>query len=203
MKRLALALACSATIATPALAKGPPWISIEMRPYGTSFLVARTFHHGTPMALPLRGTAEGLVDGRRTSVALRFDGTNEANAFTVPNTWGAGGVWVLNMGASAGDHGSAGVVVGIDRTGAPAFIRFPRGPIGESRLATRGEVDAMLRALEAGQQPPALSVSWWNPFLVRVVATFAALALLTAVGARLLIALVRRVRAPGARAVAA
>ena len=203
MKRLALALACSVALATPALAKGPPWISIEMRPYGTSFLLARTFHHGTPMALPLRGSAEGLVDGRRTSVALHFGGTYEANAFTVPNTWGAGGVWVLNIGASAGDHGSAGAVVCIDRSGSPAFIRFPRSVTGESRVATRGEVDAMLRALDAGQQPPALSVSWWNPFLIRIVATFAALALLTAVGVRLLIALVRRVRAPGARAVAA
>ena len=157
--RLALAALFSVALASPAVAKGPPWISIEMRPYGAGFLTVRTWHHGTPMALPLTGTAEGLVDGRRTSVPLRFEHTDrdDANAFTLSNTWGAAGVWVLNIGTDQGDHGSAGVVVGIDRSGASAFVRFPRGAYNNSRKATSGEIDAMLRALDAGQPPPALT----------------------------------------------
>ena len=157
MKRTALALLLGAAMATPAFAKGPPWISIESRPYGMYFLIARTYHHGTPMALPLTGTAEGLVGGRRTSVTLRFDQEGDANAFAVANTWGSSGVWVLNIGTSA-EHGGAGVVVGVDRTGGQAFVRFPRAAFG-SRMATRAEVDAMLRALEAGQPPPALTAA--------------------------------------------
>jgi hypothetical protein len=157
--RLALAALISVALASPAVAKGPPWISIEMRPYGAGFLTVRTWHHGTPMALPLTGTAEGLVDGRRTSEPLRFvhnDG-DDANAYTLANTWGAAGVWVLNIGTDQGDHGAAGVVVGIDRRGASAFVRFPRGAYNNSRVATSGEIDAMLRALDAGQPVPALT----------------------------------------------
>lgn len=201
MKRFILAVALSAAVATPAMA-GPPWISIETRPYGAAFLLARTFHHGTPMPFPLNGTAEGLVNGRRTSVALRFEQEGDANSFAVPKTWGDAGVWVLNIGLDAGDHGSAGAVVGIGRGGQSAFVRFPRTPTGFSRKATSGEVDAMLRALEAGQQPPALSSFGFSPFISRMVAALAALAVLAVGAARLLVAGVQRLRAPSAQAVA-
>jgi hypothetical protein len=201
MKRTILAVVLSAAIATPAVA-GPPWISIETRPYGAAFLLARTFHHGTPMPLPLNGTAYGLVNGRRTSVALRFEQEGDANSFAVPKTWGTEGVWVLNIGVDSSDHGTAGAVVGIDRHGQSAFVRFPRTPTGFSRKATSGEVDAMLRALEAGQQPPALSSFGFNPFMARAVAALAALALVAVGAVRLLMAGVRRIRAPSAQAVA-
>ncbi|HEY2805139.1 MAG TPA: hypothetical protein VGI92_04695 [Gemmatimonadales bacterium] len=151
MKRIALALVIATLTAGTAIA-GPPWITIEVRPMGGSFVVAHTYHHGTPMALPLTGTAEGLVDGQRRSVALRFDTTSESNAFAVARSWGESGVWVLNIGTDAGDHGTAGVVVGVDRTGQPAFVRFPRSHNGFSRMATAGEINSMLRTLDAGQQ---------------------------------------------------
>ena len=166
MKRTALALILGAALSSPAFAKGPPWISIESRPYGDYFLVARTWHHGTPMALPLIGTAEGLVGGRRTSVTLRFEQQGETNEFAVPNTWGTSGVWVLNIGSSA-EHGSAGVVVGVDRSGGQAFVRFPRAAYSSSRMATRTEIDALLRALEAGQPPPALTTAGLVLLVVR------------------------------------
>ena len=181
VKRLVLSALFAVAFASPAVA-GPPWISIETRPYGAAFLLARTFHHGTPMPFPLNGTAEGLVNGRRTSVPLRFEQEGDANSFAVPKTWGDAGVWVLNIGLDAGDHGSAGAVVGIGRGGQSAFVRFPRTPTGFSRTATSGEVDAMLRALEAGQQPPALSSVGFNPFFARAAASVLAIALL-AVGA--------------------
>jgi hypothetical protein len=155
MKSIALALALSAAVSTSSW-PGPPWVSVETRPFGAAFLVARTFRRDTPMPLPLNGTAEGLVNGRRVSVPLRFEQEGDANSFAVPRTWGAEGVWVLNIGLDAGDHGAAGAVVGIDRSGQSAFVRFPRSPTGVSRKATNGEVDAMLRALDAGQLPPAL-----------------------------------------------
>jgi hypothetical protein len=153
MKIIALALALSATTASGAW-PGPPSISIEMRPTGmfATFLLARTFHHGTPLPLPLAGTAEGLVNGRRLSVPLQFVQVGETNGYEVPQTWGHDGVWVLNIGVNAREHGTAGAVVGVDRNGAAAFIRFLRGANGSWRVATRGEVDAMLRALDQGRQ---------------------------------------------------
>jgi hypothetical protein len=157
MKRIALLLALGTSVATPALA-GPPWISIEVRPHGGTFVFARTFHHGTPQGMPITGTAEGLVNGQRRTVNLRFDRTSEANVFGVSKNWGSDGVWVLNIG-TVEEHGGAGSVVGVDRSGLPAFVRFPRTVEGASRIATSAEVEAMLRALAANQQPPALSSS--------------------------------------------
>ena len=149
MKSLAIALACAALTTTAA--KGPPWVSIEMRPQGGGTLIARTFHHGTPVAIPLTGTAEGMVNGRRVSVPLSFEQDTSSNAFVIPRTWANEGVWVLNIGTSGDNHDfAAGVVVGLDRLGQVAFIRFPRGRFGSSRPATAGEVTAMLRALDAG-----------------------------------------------------
>ncbi|MFI5279660.1 MAG: hypothetical protein ACHQU1_04130 [Gemmatimonadales bacterium] len=152
MKSIALALALSAAVA-PHAWPGPPSISIEFRTNYATFLLARTFHHGTPMPLPLSGTAEGLVNGSRVSVPLEFVQVGETNGYEVPHTWGNTGVWVLNIGVNAGDHGTAGAVVGVDRSGGAAFIRFPRGASGASRIATNGEIDALLHALAAGQQP--------------------------------------------------
>jgi hypothetical protein len=195
VKRLILSAMFAAVLASPAVAKGPPWVSIEMRPYGAGFLTVRTWHHGTPMALPLTGTAEGLIDGRRSSVPLRFEHTDrdDANAFTLANTWGTAGVWVLNIGTDQGEHGSAGVVVGIDRSGGSAFVRFPRAAYGNSRVATRGEIDTMLRALDAGQPVPALTRAWF-PLVVRSIAPLLVLGTAVTLVAKLSVAALRRMR---------
>ena len=163
MYRLALALCLSLAAATPAVA-GPPWLTIEFRPNSfAGVMLVRTYHHGEAMAMPLTGTAEGLVNGQRRSVALTFNRAADApNAYTVPNTWGAEGVWVLNISAT-GDHLGAGAVVGLDRNGEPAFTRFPRTTVGASRPATSREADAMLRALDANAPPAALGrTGWWS-----------------------------------------
>ena len=192
MKRLALALAFCTVLATPALA-GPPWITIEIKPFGGMFLIARTFHHGTPQGMALIGTAEGLVGGQRRSVPLRFDRTDVANAFAVPASWGTEGVWVLNI-VTREEHGGAGAVVGVDRAGTAAFVRFPRDVTGISRGATRGEIDAMLRALEAGQQPAALGSTGWFFVAVRVVLPLLVLTILVLGAFKGLRYAVRRVR---------
>ncbi|HEX6058177.1 MAG TPA: hypothetical protein VFZ11_04085, partial [Gemmatimonadaceae bacterium] len=63
--------------AAPATA-GPPWISIEYpanpldRTTKGAYLLVHAFHHGTPVGLPVRGTAEGLVNGARRTIALDF-----------------------------------------------------------------------------------------------------------------------------------
>ena len=168
MKRLVLALGISLGTASTALA-GPPWLTVEFGPGNfTGVLLVRSYHHGTPLAMPLTGTAEGLVNGQRRSVPLSFALSASPNVYSVSNTWGAEGVWVLNISAK-GDELGAGVVVGLDRNGDPAFTRFPRTAVGASRPATSRETDAMLKALDAGAAPPALRQTGWSAIAFRTV----------------------------------
>ena len=187
MKRLALAFALTAVTAAPALAKGSPWVSVEMRGHRSAntlgWLVIRTFHHSDAVGYPLTGTAEGLVNGRRVSVALRFESINvdrEAGVFLVPIVWQQGSPWVLNIALDAGGHAGAGVVVGVGASGEPAFVRFPRSVEGATRPATAGEVERLLAALAESREPPRLARGDWFGFVRRnpaPLATMAGLAL--------------------------
>lgn len=166
MKSLVLAFCISLGATSPALA-GPPWLTVEFGPGNfTGVLLVRTFHHGTPLAMPLTGKAEGLVNGQRRSVPLSFTLSTSPNVYSVSNTWGAEGVWVLNISAKGDDLG-AGVVVGLDRNGEAAFTRFPRTAVGASRPATSRETDAMLKALDAGAAPAALGKTGWSAIVLR------------------------------------
>ena len=155
MKVLALAALLTVAFSTTASA-GPPWITVEVRPFGASVLVVHTFHHGTPNPFQLSGSAEGLVNGRRESVPLRFEVLPEAsNAYGVVKTWSDSGVWVLNIETAEVDHFAAATAVMIDRNG-NATVSFPRKYDGQTRAASGGEVTTMLEALAAGNRPPRL-----------------------------------------------
>ena len=149
MKSLALAVAAAAVGSL----FGPPRIAIELRSINGSFAVARTFHHGDAMGLPLVGTAEGLANGQRRSVALRFTATDTSNVFGIQKTWDNGGVWVLAMKIEGDFHGGAGALVGLDRSGKAVVVKYPRDGRGWPRAATSGEVTSMLRDLDAGRVP--------------------------------------------------
>ena len=192
MKVLALAALLTVAVGTTALA-GPPWITVEIRPFGANLLVVHTFHHATPNPLQLRGTAEGLVNGRHESVPLRFELLPEAsNAYGVAKTWGDSGVWVLNIATAEVAHFAAATAVMIDRNG-NATVAFPRQFDGQTRAASNAEVTSMLKALAAGDRPPRLFESgWWRmamnlaaPLFVLVLVVFTAARLVGAVAARL------------------
>jgi len=159
MNRHGIILALTLLAATPAVA-GLPWISIELpaNPFSDSrgaFLVVRTYHHGTPVQLVMRGTAEGLVDGARRSVPLGFTAMSQTGAFAVSRSWPSEGVWVLDIQSFDGRF-AISAVVGIGASGEVSLVRVPLARTGSPRTVSRGEIDAMLRALAAGQQPPAL-----------------------------------------------
>lgn len=102
---VALALMVAGTVlARPALAKWPPWLSIEapVNPFDPDardavLLVHTMVHDGTTKVSDLTGSAEGLVDGARRSVALRFDRTSEPGVYAVRRQWPSGGTWVLRI----------------------------------------------------------------------------------------------------------
>ncbi len=155
-----LAIALLTLAAVPAVA-GPPWISIEYpaNPHDQrtrdAVLVVNTFHHGTPSAMPLRGTAEGIVGGERRTVQLRFGPTERAASFALTRQWPQEGRWVLNISLAPSETGkveaSALVVLGAD--GTPSRVTVPTrrdGPWSVPRAVTGDEVLAALR--DAGEQ---------------------------------------------------
>jgi hypothetical protein len=176
-----MATLLTAVVAGSALA-GPPHIRVTLRGHPTAggFVTLTTFHHGTQQPLELHGTAEGLVDGLRTSVPLRFDAVpEERGVFVVPKTWGNQGVWVLNIGSSA-EHGGAGIVIGVDRAGRPEWQITPRTLQNLTRPATAAEVEDLLTALRDGRIPPEMSRADLLAFAARNRGGFAVMALLAA-----------------------
>lgn len=154
-RRVLLVLLAGSLLPAIALAKGPPWISIELpaNPWDPAtrgaFLVVHAFHHGTPLPLPVTGTAEGLVNGERRSVPLSFEPAGRAGAFALKNTWGQGGRWVLVITVTQGGHDDvAQAVVRIGEDGQVASVRVPtrmeRGSAFPRRVTLR-EIEVALR----------------------------------------------------------
>ena len=91
------------------------------------------------------GTAEGLVRGARTSVALKLVAMSTPGVYAVYPTWPAEGDWVVNLNGTCA-RASAGALIPI---GPGGFIRasskfFTRPP-------TAPEVDAALQTLSQGR----------------------------------------------------
>ena len=106
---------------------GPPWISIEypVNPHDqtmrNAFLAVHCFHHWEPVACPLTGTAEGIVNGERRSIKLSFTETRRTGVYALARQWPseAGGVWTLVI------RGSATAVVDLGPDGQVASVRVP------------------------------------------------------------------------------
>lgn len=120
---LAIALAAWA----PTVAKWPPWLSIEspVNPYdatarGAVCLVHARLRDGTPTVADLRGSAEGLVNGARRSVALQFDATGSPGVFALRKQWPSEGKWVLRISLL-----STTAIVSLDDQGAVSGVRIP------------------------------------------------------------------------------
>ena len=148
-----LAAALLLTLATTALA-GPPWISIELpaNPYDrlTSGAIAlvRTYHHGVPMQIQARGTAEGLVDGERVSLPVDLVATSATGVYALRGEIPESGSWVLVVRAGDEDY-PVTAIVDLGPGGAIRAVDVPlRGanpPV--PREVTGQEIDARLRAL--------------------------------------------------------
>lgn len=100
-------LAAAATIgaATPAAHfKSPAWLSVEspVDPYDPATRDAALLVHTRLIDRDARlgdlsGSAEGLVNGARRSIALRFDSVARPNTFGVRRQWPAQGTWLLRI----------------------------------------------------------------------------------------------------------
>ena len=150
-----LAAAMSLLAAVPALA-GPPWISIEVppNPYDRAtrgaFLVVHAFHHGNAMEFPVRGTAEGLVGGRRRSVQLTFDKTARQGSYALRKQWPTDGTWMLVISVEpGGENNRATALVELSPAGEVASVRVPseeRNGYTVPRQVTSREIETTLQA---------------------------------------------------------
>jgi hypothetical protein len=74
-------------------------------------IVVRTYRCGTPASLSLRGTAEGLVNGERRTLALEAKPGDEPGVFRVARQWPEEGRWALVFGVSNGKGEVSSLVV--------------------------------------------------------------------------------------------
>lgn len=149
-------IAASALAVIAALAVGPPWISIEYpanphdRANTGAMLYVHVFHHAQPIAYPLEGTAEGIVNGERRSIKLKFTQTTRPAVYGLSRQWPTDGVWTLVIKTSTGDHGSeATAVVELGADGEIASVRVPTRRQGEWTIPVDVSMDEVDRALRA------------------------------------------------------
>ena len=74
-------------------------------------IVVRTYRCGTPASLSLSGTAIGLVNGERRTLALEATASGEPGVFNVARQWPAEGRWALVFGVSNGKGEVSSLVV--------------------------------------------------------------------------------------------
>ena len=158
MRRSSLTLALFTLAALPSVAfAGPPWISIELpaNPYDRAtkgaFLVVHAFHHGTPVGFPVSGKAEGIVNGQRKSIDLKFDRTERDGAYVLRNQWGTEGEWTLVISVAQGEDDKVTALVQV--SGADVFsVKVPtekRGDWDMPKKVTMADVEATLKGRPA------------------------------------------------------
>src|SRR4051812_45003645 len=109
LKRLTLVstlalIATASAFSTPMPKKWPPWISIEspINPFDATvhdavLLVHASFREGPSQLSDVSGTAEGLVNGVRRSMPLRFEDTGRPNTYSLRRQWPAQGSWLARI----------------------------------------------------------------------------------------------------------
>ncbi len=170
MRHLALVSLLSLAVAGTADAKGQPSLRATLPADHTEglrrggFMVVHGYRHAERFPLTLVGTAEGLVNGRRSSVPLTFvRDTLDASIMLITKTWPDGGPYVLNIG---GGYDStrmyAGIVIGVNARGVPVLVQTPRTAMGGTRQASRREVAQLLAHLagDRAEAPTFIDGRW-------------------------------------------
>lgn len=158
MRTIRLASFAALLATTAFVSSGPPWISVEYpaNPYDNAsrgaFLLVHAFHHGTPVAFPVSGTAEGLVAGARRTVSLEFKATSRPGVYAVHKQWPDDGVWTLVLAVSQGngeDGNSAKAVVELGTNGQVATVSVPTRRQGQWLIpapVSMADIESGLRA---------------------------------------------------------
>ena len=135
---------------------GPPWISIEypVNPYDAAtrdaFLVVHAFHHGTPMASSVTGTAEGIVNGQRRTITLEFQSVARTGEYALRKQWPDQGTWTLVIGAGQGPEGrGVTAIVDLGSDGQVAKVSVPTRKQGTLTVPAKVDMDDIVAGLRA------------------------------------------------------
>jgi hypothetical protein len=102
----AAALAVGASLVPGTVFAGGQQIAAEISPDGKRVLV-HTYRCGTPAAVAVTGSAEGLVNGQRRQMPLTITRTDDPAVFSIARQWPEDGVWVLTLTGSGERSASA------------------------------------------------------------------------------------------------
>jgi hypothetical protein len=144
--------------ATVGTITGPPWISIEypVNPFDRTargaHLLVHAYYHGTPVGYPVSGTAEGIVNGKRRTVTLRFEPTSRTGVYALRKQWPAEGAWMLVISVTQSEDDDGGVaqaLVELSPNGGVASVQVPTRQHAEGALPRRltsREIELALRS---------------------------------------------------------
>jgi hypothetical protein len=145
---------------------GPPWISIEypVNPFDRTtrgaHLLVHAYYHGTPVGYPVSGTAEGVVNGERRTITLRFETTSRTGVYALRKQWPSDGSWTLVISVTQSDHDRGGIaqaLVELSPTGSVASVQVPTQQHAEGAIPRRLTAQEIETAVRAQAQRVALA----------------------------------------------
>jgi hypothetical protein len=148
-----LAIGLLLVAATIAIA-GPPWISIEYPPNRLdsdtrgALALVRMYHHEHQGQFPVEGTAEGVVEGERVSLPLKFTPVGNAGVWAVWGEIPKEGNWVLAIHGTDGVSKAEVSILAALAAGNQeiSFVKVPRSREGNwPRAASARDVESMLQ----------------------------------------------------------
>ena len=158
MKRIhagAFALITATALTVPAAAGtsfrleiGPPVAAGDgNNKFKSAVLAVRPLLCDDPSTVVLTGTAEGLVNGERQSMPIRFNALANPGVYVVLQQWPAQGTWVLHLaGTCPSPKAQASTIVPLNKT---TFIREKTQVLREP--ATKKQIETALSDLARSQ----------------------------------------------------
>jgi len=137
---------------------GPPWISLEYPPNRLdketrgALALVRIYHHENAGQFPVEGTAEGVVDGERVSLPLKFTPVGDEGVWAAWGKIPEDGNWVLAIHGTDGVSKAEVSILAALAAGNQeiSFVKVPRSREGNwPRGATERDVESMLRTAVA------------------------------------------------------
>jgi hypothetical protein len=145
-------ITATAAFVAPTVAKWPPWVSIEspVNPFdpsarGALLLVHASFRGGQAQLSDVSGSAEGIANGARRTIPLRFDSTGRPNVFALRKQWPSDGAWLLRISVK-----STTALVTLTPEGTVASVRVPTNVVDGNplpRAVGSKEIDSTLASI--------------------------------------------------------
>jgi hypothetical protein len=99
------------------------------------------------MGFPVSGKAEGIVNGQRKTVELKFDRGERDGTYVLKNSWGNEGEWTLVISVTQGENDAATALVQVSNAKVIA-VDVPteqRGDWTVPKKVTLADVESTLR----------------------------------------------------------